>query len=74
MNGSTSSDYAPINGDTGVAYFKIESAAWGGTWASGDKLVFKTYPAAQGIWWKEVVPAGTPRAATNLAAAHYIVE
>ncbi len=74
VGGSISSDYAPLNPDTNTPYFTIESSAWGGTWASGDTVRFNTYPAAKGIWYKEVVPAGTPRAATNLVAAHYIVE
>lgn len=43
----------------GSYYFSIPTSCWGGTWANGDTLVFITYPSAEGIWMKEVVPAST---------------
>lgn len=43
----------------GSYYFEIPTSCWGGTWANGDTLVFITYPSAEGVWFKEVVPAST---------------
>jgi hypothetical protein len=43
----------------GSYYFEIPTLCWGGSWANGDTLVFITYPSAEGIWFKEVVPALT---------------
>ncbi len=43
----------------GSYYFEIPTSCWGGTWANGDTLVFITYPSAEAIWMKEVVPAST---------------
>jgi len=73
-NGSINSEYAPVNPRTGQPYFRIETAAWGGSWQAGESVVFKTYPAAKAIWWKEVIPAGTPREPQNKAYAHWLVE
>jgi hypothetical protein len=43
----------------GSYYFEIPTSCWGGTWAAGDTVVFITYPSAEGIWFKEIVPAST---------------
>ncbi len=43
----------------GSYYFSIPTSCWGGTWAAGDTVTFTTYPSAEGIWFKEVVPAST---------------
>ena len=55
--GTKTTDYAPQNPDfNGHEYFAILSGAWGGTWQSGDTVVFKTYPAAAPIWFKRIIP------------------
>ncbi len=41
----------------GSYYFSIPTSCWGGTWANTDTLTFTTYPSAEGIWFKEIVPA-----------------
>lgn len=62
--GSIAANFAPINPDTGSAYFTLHAAAWGGTWAAGGTLTFTTHPAALPVWARQVLPAGTPAAET----------
>jgi hypothetical protein len=51
----------------GSYYFSIPSTCWGGTWANGDTLTFTSYPSAEGIWFKEIVPAGAASYSGNKA-------
>ena len=39
-------------------YFSIATLAWGGTWATGDKVVFTTKSASIPVWLTRIVPAG----------------
>jgi len=73
-NGSINSDYSPINPRTGRPFFTIPPTCWGGSWQAGDSLTFKTHPSAKAIWWKEQVPAGTPREPNNKVYAEWLVE
>lgn len=57
-SGTTGSNFAPNNTDFSKPYFTLQSAGWGGTWATNDTLVFQTHPAAVPIWEKRIVPAG----------------
>lgn len=57
--GNISSDASPINPTFSKKYMTIQYGAFGGTFATGDTITFKTYPAAIPIWCREVVPAGT---------------
>jgi len=57
-SGQISQDFAPVNPATGTPYFTIKKNGWGGTWATGETITFKTYPASKGIWIKETWPAG----------------
>lgn len=57
-SGVIGSTFAPNNADYSQPYFSIPAAAWGGTFANGDTVVFVTHPAAAGIWEKRVIPAG----------------
>jgi len=58
-SGDISTDFSPDNPDfSGHPYFTLESAGWGGTWASGDTIVFSTHPSAIPIWFRRIVPAG----------------
>jgi hypothetical protein len=56
--GQVSQDFSPINPATGTPYFTIDKDGWGGTWAIGNTVTFKTYPASKGLWLKEIWPAG----------------
>lgn len=55
--GTISGDFQPANGAS--YYFKLLAAGFGGTWASGDTITFKTYSAGVAFWLKQVVPAAT---------------
>ena len=64
-SGNISSDFAPTNADFSVEYFTLPSAAWGGTWASAETLVFQTHPATVPLWLERTVPAGAGSLAAN---------
>lgn len=63
--GIRTSDYAPNNTNFTKPYFTIDTDGWGGTWAIGETVVFKTHPAAYAIWEKRVVPAGAASLSNN---------
>jgi len=63
--GNTSSNTSPTNTSFSKPYFTIQSAAFGGTYEAGDTITFKTYPATQPLWYKEVVPAGAATYSNN---------
>ncbi|MBF0310825.1 MAG: type II toxin-antitoxin system HicB family antitoxin [Magnetococcales bacterium] len=50
--GSRNSAFAPTNPDHARPYFTLPATGWGGTWASGNILSFKTHPATIPIWEK----------------------
>lgn len=54
------SPYAPPNANqSNKPYFTIITAGWSGTPAESDTFTITTYPAAQGVWVDQVVPALT---------------
>ncbi len=57
-SGDTATDFQPSNPDFTKPYFNLRAAGWGGTWANGDTITFRTDPAATPLWLKQVVPAG----------------
>ncbi|OIN87871.1 MAG: hypothetical protein AUJ12_00440 [Alphaproteobacteria bacterium CG1_02_46_17] len=65
-SGNTSSDFSPNNIDMGQPYFTINSNGWGGTWTSGDTIVFNTVPSAVPMLLCQHVPAGTAAESNNL--------
>jgi len=71
---STAAVCEPTNPETGIKIFTLLSAGWGGTWVSGDTVVFSLHPAAQSIWLKEVVPASTAQEANNLLVLGFYSE
>ncbi|MBF0453266.1 MAG: hypothetical protein HQL72_00440 [Magnetococcales bacterium] len=60
-------DFSPNNSTFAKPYFTLTDGTppWGGTWASGDTLTFKTHPAAMAIWEKRTVPAGADSLSGN---------
>ena len=64
-SGDTSTDFSPNNPDFNKPYFTLEAAGWDGTWAQNDTVTFDTHPAAEAVWFKRVVPAGTASMANN---------
>lgn len=67
--GTTSSNFAPSNPAYSKPYFTLRSAGFGGTWANGNTIVFRTSPASTAIWYKRIVPA----AANSLSGNKVIV-
>jgi len=72
--GGIAVDFEPTNANTGQPYFKIDKDGWAGTWATGETVTFKTYPAAIPIWWREIVPALTSAVADNLCVLGFYSE
>lgn len=66
-SGTTGSNFAPNNPAFSSPYFTIPSAAWTGTWATGNTVTFTTTPSAIPIWMKRVVPAAAASLSGNLA-------
>jgi hypothetical protein len=64
--GNTSSDFSPTNPDTGQPYFTIDKDGWGGTWQSGDTVIFVTSPSAVPMIICETVPAGAAVESNNM--------
>lgn len=64
-SGTVGADFAPTNPAVSKPYFTLESAGWGGTWATGNTIVWQTHPNAIPIWETRVVPAGAGSMAGN---------
>ena len=64
-SGTTGVDFIPNNADFSKPYLKLEAAGFGGTWAAGETIVFKTHPAAVPIWERRDVPAGAASLSNN---------
>jgi len=71
---AVSSDCIPTNPETGKDMFTLESAGWGGTWLSGETIVFDLHPSAKAIWLKELVPAATDQEPNNLIVLGWYCE
>ncbi len=56
--GSTSTDLAPINPNTGNPYFVMRAAGWGGGWAGGNVVRFNTEGCLAAIWMVRTVLSG----------------
>lgn len=67
-SGNISSNFAPINPDTGTPYFTLANAGFSGTFATGNTIIFTTSPSAVPVWEKRVVPAGAAASSGNQAA------
>lgn len=66
-SGTTAGTFAPNNATFSSPYFTIPSAAWTGTWATGNTLTFTTTPSAIPVWMKRVVPAAAASLSGNIA-------
>ena len=56
--GTKGTDFAPNNATFSRPFFTLLGAGWGGTWATGNTIVFTTHPAAKAVWQRRTVPAG----------------
>lgn len=64
--GSRSTNFSPNNSSFSAPYFTVPSAAFGGTYVSGDTITFTTHPAAIPMWMKRVVPAAAASVSNDL--------
>lgn len=69
-SGNIASTTAPFNASMGDAYFRIDPAVFGGTFAGGDTVVFSTHPAAVPIMLRRTVPIGASPVSNNFAAIY----
>ena len=56
--GTTSSDCAPINAETGQPYFTIRKEGWGAGWAAGNAVRFNTDSCLGPLWIVRTVLSG----------------
>lgn len=75
-SGTVSSSFAPNNPSSpgpGSALFTIPSAVWGGTWATGETVVFVLNPPATALWLRRIAAAGASSAPGNTVTltTHY---
>lgn len=56
--GTVGTNFVPANPNFSKPYFTLPSAGFGGTFANGNTIQFRTHPAAVPIWYKRTVPAG----------------
>lgn len=66
-SGNISGGASPNNPSFSKPYFVLQAAGFGGTFLSGDVIVFETHPASVALWVKRVVPAGADPIASNSA-------
>lgn len=65
-SGTVSVDYTPSHPVSGYDMFTIDSAAFGGTYALGDTVVFDIVGAYAPFWLRRTVPAGAGGLADNV--------
>ena len=63
--GTTGANFVPNNVVFSSPFFTIPSAAWTGTWATGNTVTFTTTPSAIPIWMKRVVPVAANSLSSN---------
>lgn len=66
-SGTVAADFAPNHVQAGAAYFRLPAAGWGGIWAPGDTITFRTRPAAAPVWALRHIPPLTAPLAGNKA-------
>ena len=66
-SGNRGSDFSPVNSALGRPFFTISSTAWGGTFATGNTVSFRTLPAAVPLWYRRIIPASAGSLSGNLA-------
>jgi len=54
-----------VHAALGSSYFVLDAGFFGGSWAAGDTVVFRTIPASVPLWLRRAVPAGAPSWADN---------
>lgn len=62
ITGNTASVLAPVNPATGVPYFTLQPAGWGGGWSAGNVLRFNSVGANVPVWCARTVLQSPPAA------------
>ncbi|WP_422464090.1 hypothetical protein, partial [Endozoicomonas sp. ALB115] len=57
-SGSTATDTAPINPETGVPYFTMKADGWGSGWSTGNAIRFNTDGCLAPVWICRTVLSG----------------
>lgn len=68
-SGSVSTGAAPTNPAYAMPYFTLLAAGFGGSFLTGDTIVFTTSPASSPVWAKRVVPP----AAGSLSGNNFVM-
>jgi hypothetical protein len=63
--GTVGTNFVPANPAFSKPYFVLPSAGFGGTFAAGNTLQFRTHPAAVPVWYRRVVPPGATSISAN---------
>lgn len=64
--GNTSSAFSPANASLSRPYFVLNTDAWGGSFAAGNTVTFRTIPAALPLWYRRIIPANAGSLSGNL--------
>ncbi|MCK5872844.1 MAG: hypothetical protein KAG26_08460 [Methylococcales bacterium] len=57
-SGDASTDFSPINPNSGTPYFTLTAAGFSGVWAAGESFTVSVHPAMLPFWWVLKGPAG----------------
>lgn len=64
-SGNVSTNFVPANPAFSKPYFTLPFSAFGGTYANGDTVQFRTHPAAIPVWYRQTVPIGANSLTAN---------
>ncbi len=73
-SGSIGTDFEPVNSVTGVKYFTLYTAGFGGTWASSETIEFDLYGSEMITWLRQLIPAATAAVAENQFSCTHVWE
>lgn len=63
--GTIGTNFVPANPAFSKPYFTLPWAGFGGTYANGNTIQFRTHPAAIPIWYRRIIPAGANSLSAN---------
>lgn len=66
--GNVGTNFIPANPAFSKPFLTLLAAGFGGTFAPGDTIRFRTHPAAIPVWYRQDVPAGANSLAANRVA------
>ncbi len=66
-SGNVSTNTVPANPAFAKPYFTLRMAGFGGTWATGNTIQFRTSPGSVPVWFKRTIPAGANSLSQNFS-------